>query len=77
MCGIAMQPTYPTKAKGPAPPVPPPTAGKRPLPKPGKCDCSAASVDICQAFGMHCYWGKNGTHCQSKATCCPPKLIDA
>ena len=34
MCGIATQPTYPDINKGTAPPIPPPTPGERPVPKP-------------------------------------------
>jgi len=75
MCGLATQPTYPVKAKGAAPPVPPPTAGKRPLPKPNACHCKANSVSMCQQFGMHCCWGINGTHCEGATTCCPPKPL--
>jgi hypothetical protein len=73
MCGLAAQPTYPVKKKGSASPIPPPTSGKRPLPKPNACGCASNQVSMCGQFGMKCCWGKNGTHCENKDACCPPK----
>ena len=52
MCGIATQPTYPDINKGTAPPIPPPTPGDRPVPKPTtykhpcKFAVSAAKVSL-------------------------------
>lgn len=51
LCGIAMQSSYPKKAKGPAPPIPPPTNGTRPG-YDHLCGCNGAGM--CGELGQHC-----------------------
>ena len=51
LCGIAMQASYPIKANGTAPPLPPPTHGERP----GYdhfCGCQGPGE--CAVLGQHC-----------------------
>ena len=72
ICGIAMQASYPVKAKGPAPPIPPTSP-----PTPAatyKCGCTASCVKTAAAFGMECCCGANGDcHIsQHVAGCCAP-----
>ena len=72
ICGIAMQASYPTKAAGPAPPLPPPSA---PTPAPTfKCQCTADCARTAAAFGMECCCGAGG-NCNIQAHiegCCAP-----
>lgn len=69
LCGIAMQPSYPTKKKGTAPPLPPRTDnGTRPLAKlcPG---CQPGNA--CAALGMKCCCNEAGTMtCHASSDCC-------
>jgi len=72
LCGIAMQPSYPTKKAGAAPPLPPRTDnGTRPLNKlcPG---CQPGNA--CEALGMKCCCNEAGTMtCHATSDCCCKK----
>jgi C1A family cysteine protease len=71
ICGIASQPTYPVKAKGTAPPLPPRTDNSsRPGPPPACPGCDASKISMCGAFGMKCCCGSNGTTCHPTTDCC-------
>jgi C1A family cysteine protease len=71
ICGIALQASYPKKAKGDPVPIPAPTPGPQPGPKPNPCGCDAKQVSTCGAFGMFCCCGKDGnTNCQSGTDKC-------
>ena len=73
-CGIALQASYPVKAKGAAPPLPPATPnGTRPGPVPQCPGCAPGNV--CSMLGMHCCCGPqpnihNGTTCHHTPACC-------
>merc|ERR1719326_2812786 len=76
LCGIATQASYPQKAKGPAPPVPPPTNGTQPG-FDSLCGCQGPGQ--CAALGMHCccLTAKSDVSCQPQAVtdpakCCKP-----
>ena len=74
ICGISMQPSYATSAKGDPAPLPDPTPGPQPGPQPNECGCSADQVNMCAAFGgLFCCCGDEGTvHCadESNGCCC-------
>lgn len=79
ICGIAMQASYPTKAKGTAPPLPPPTNGTRPG-YDNLCGCDGPGQ--CAALGgMHCccLTANDDISCQAAPVtdpskcCAPPK----
>ena len=73
-CGIALQASFPVKAKGEAPPLPPRTPnGTRPGPVPQCPGCAPGNV--CSELGMHCCCGPqpgvhNGTTCHNTPACC-------
>ena len=72
ICGIAMQPTYPVKAKGAPASVPPLTPNStRPKPPPACPGCTPNMISTCGAFGMHCCCGQGGnTNCHPSPQCC-------
>jgi hypothetical protein len=66
------QASYPVKAKGPAPPLPP-TLPPTPAPT-FKCGCTASCEKTASAFGMECCCGDDG-NChisQHVEGCCAP-----
>jgi len=81
MCGIASQPSYPTRGSGPTPPGPAPAPGPGPGPGPVKCDstheCQAGSTCCCsmEIAGYCLSWGccplPKATCCNDHKHCCP------
>jgi hypothetical protein len=69
-CGITLQASYPVKAKGAAPPLPPATPNStRPGPVPLCPGCKPGNA--CSAFGLNCCCGEGGSlHCTAATTCC-------
>ncbi|KAL1564782.1 low-temperature-induced cysteine proteinase-like [Salvia divinorum] len=79
LCGIAIEPSYPTKT-GENPPNPGPSPPS-PTPKPSVCDeyyeCPESTTCCCiYAYGKYCFaWGccplEGATCCEDHYSCCP------
>ena len=79
-CGIAIEPSYPTK-KGQNPPNPGPSPPS-PVSPPITCDkyfsCPSSTTCCCvYEYGRHCFaWGccpvEGATCCEDHRSCCPP-----
>ena len=70
ICGIATDAMYPTSPKGEPMPVPPKTAGDKPL---LPCNCSRSCTSMCGQIGLSCCGGgPSGTGCScSQPASCP------
>ena len=70
LCGIAMQPSYPVKAKGTAPPLPPRTDNSS---RPENKQCPGCQPgNVCEALGMKCCCldSKGDLTCHASSDCC-------